>query len=91
MNDLKESFANMQGLEWVSWFVLKPIAVILTVITFIILQELKMDIWNENFIVKIAIKLEAESEDEAIEELENKLDEGKVNLNRMEFFVESIT
>ena len=50
-----------------------------------------MDIWNENFIVKIAIKLEAESEDEAIEELEDKLDEGKVNLNRMEFFVESIT
>jgi len=37
MHDLKESFANMQGLEWVSWFVLKPIAVILTVITFIIL------------------------------------------------------
>jgi len=37
MNDLKESFAKMQSLEWVSWFVLKPIALILTVIIFIIL------------------------------------------------------
>lgn len=37
MNDLKEYFANMQDLEWVSWFILKPIALILTVITFIIL------------------------------------------------------
>jgi len=49
-----------------------------------------MDIWNENFIVKIAIKLEAETEDEAIEELENKLDKGKVDLNKMEFFVEQV-
>jgi len=49
-----------------------------------------MNIWNENYIVKIAIKLEAETVDEAIEELENKLDEGKVNLNRMEFFLEEI-
>ena len=50
-----------------------------------------MDIWNENFIVKIAIKLEAETVDEAIEELENKLEEGKVNLNRMVFFLEEVS
>jgi len=50
-----------------------------------------MHIWNENYIVKIAIKLEAETEDEAIEELENKLDKGKVNLNRMEFFLEEVS
>ena len=43
MNDLKEYFANMQGLEWVSWYVLKPIALILTVIAFIILQEVSDD------------------------------------------------
>ena len=37
MNDLKEYFANMQGKEWVSWYILKPIDLILTVIAFIIL------------------------------------------------------
>ena len=50
-----------------------------------------MDTWYENFIVKIAIKLEAETEDEAIEELENKLTEGKVNLNRMVFCLEEVS
>lgn len=37
MNDLKQFFANMQGLEWVNWYILKPIALILTVIAFIVL------------------------------------------------------
>ena len=49
-----------------------------------------MNIWNENYIVKIAIELDADEIDEAIEELENKLDKGKINLNRMEFFLDEV-
>ena len=49
-----------------------------------------MNIWNENYIVKIAIQLDADNPDEAIQELEHKLETGEVNLNRMEFFLEGV-
>jgi len=50
-----------------------------------------MNIWNENYIIKIAVKLDdCDSEDEAIEIIEKKLKTGELNLNRMEFFVEEI-
>ena len=49
-----------------------------------------MNIWNENFIVKIAIQLDADNSDEAIQELEHKLETGEVNLNRMEFFLDEV-
>tara|TARA_R100001440_G_scaffold36804_1_gene55932 strand:- start:184 stop:333 length:150 start_codon:yes stop_codon:yes gene_type:complete len=49
-----------------------------------------MNIWNENYIVKIAIELDAYDMDEAIKELEDKLEKGKVNLNRMEFFLDEV-
>jgi|TARA_R100000742_G_C4223148_1_gene46409 hypothetical protein len=49
-----------------------------------------MNIWNENYIVKIAIKIDADNIDEATKELENKLDKGKINLNRMEFFLDEV-
>ena len=57
MNNIKESFANMQGLEWVSWFVLKPIAVILTVITFIILQGLSDEMEHTNSFIQRLFRL----------------------------------
>lgn len=91
MNDLKQFFANMQGLEWVNWYILKPIALILTVIAFIVLQGDPMNIWNENYIVKIPIKIDdCSSIDEVIEKLENKLDKNEINLNKMEFYIEEI-
>ena len=50
-----------------------------------------MNIWNENYIIKIAVKLDdCDSEDEAIEIIEKKLKTKELNLNRMEFFVEEI-
>jgi len=50
-----------------------------------------MNIWNENYIIKIAVKLDdCDSEDEAIEIIEKKLKTEELNLNRMEFFVEEI-
>ena len=49
-----------------------------------------MNIWNENYIVKIAVELDADDMDEAIKELEDKLEKGKVNLNRMEFFLDEV-
>ena len=49
-----------------------------------------MNIWNENYIVKIAIQLDADNPGEAIQELEHKLETGKVNLNRKEFFLEEV-
>ena len=47
-----------------------------------------MNLWNENYIVKIAIQLDSDNSGEAIQELEHKLETGEVNLNRMEFFLE---
>ena len=49
-----------------------------------------MNIWNENYIVKIAIQLDADNPGEAIQELEHKLETGKVNLNRMVFFLKEV-
>ena len=49
-----------------------------------------MNIWNENYIVKIAIQLDADNSVEAIQELEHKLETGEINLNRMEFFLEEV-
>ena len=50
-----------------------------------------MNIWNENYIVKIAIKIDdCSSIDEVIEKLENKLDKNEINLNKMEFYIEEI-
>ena len=50
-----------------------------------------MNIWYENYIVKIAVKIDdCDSEDEAIGIIEKKLETGELNLNRMEFFVEEI-
>jgi len=49
-----------------------------------------MNIWNENYIVKIAMQLDADNPNEAIQELEHKLETGEVNLNRMEFFLEGV-
>ena len=49
-----------------------------------------MNIWNENYIVKIAIQLDADNPDEAIQELEHKLETGEINLNRKEFFLEKV-
>jgi len=49
-----------------------------------------MNTWNENYIVKIAIQLDADNPNEAIQELEHKLETGEVNLNRMEFFLEGV-
>jgi len=37
MKDLKEFFSNMKGLERFSWYVLKPIALVLVIIALIIL------------------------------------------------------
>ncbi len=49
-----------------------------------------MNIWNENYIVKIAIQLDSDNPGQAIQELEHKLETGEVNLNRMEFFLEEV-
>tara|TARA_Y100001963_G_scaffold54782_1_gene76665 strand:+ start:2125 stop:2277 length:153 start_codon:yes stop_codon:yes gene_type:complete len=50
-----------------------------------------MNVWNENYIVKIAVKInDCDTEDEAIKIIENKLAIGEINLNRMEFFIEKI-
>lgn len=50
-----------------------------------------MNIWNENYIVKIAVKIDdCDTEEKAIEIIEKKLEIGELNLNRMEFFVEEI-
>ena len=50
-----------------------------------------MNIWNENYILKIAIKLDdCDDLDQAYEELEKKLETGEINLNRMEFFLEEV-
>ena len=50
-----------------------------------------MNIWNENYIVKIAVKIDdCDTEEQAIEIIEKKLETGELNLNRMEFFVEKI-
>jgi len=49
-----------------------------------------MNIWNENYIVKIAIQLDSDNPGEAIQELERKLETGEVNLNRMEFFLKGV-
>ena len=50
-----------------------------------------MNIWNENYIVKIAVKIDdCDTEEQAIEIIEKKLETGELNLNRMEFFIEKI-
>ena len=50
-----------------------------------------MNIWNENYIVKIPIKIDdCSSIDEVIEKLENKLDKNEINLNKMEIYIEEI-
>ena len=50
-----------------------------------------MNIWNENYIVKIAVKIDdCDTEEQAIEIIENKLRRGELNLNGMEFFIEKI-
>ena len=50
-----------------------------------------MNIWNENYIVKIAVKIDdCDTEEQAIEIIEKKLKTGEINLNRMEFFIEEI-
>tara|TARA_R100000781_G_scaffold1443_3_gene2377 strand:+ start:2431 stop:2589 length:159 start_codon:yes stop_codon:yes gene_type:complete len=49
-----------------------------------------MNIWNENYIVKIAIQLDSDNPSVATQELEHKLETGKVNFNRMEFFLEKL-
>ena len=50
-----------------------------------------MNIWNENYIVKIAVKIDdCDTEEEAIKIIEKKLEIGELNLNRMEFFVEKL-
>ena len=36
-NDFKEFLSNMKGLERFNWYVLKPIAIILVLVAFIIL------------------------------------------------------
>ena len=46
-----------------------------------------MNIWNENYIAKIAIQLDSDNPDEAIQELERKLETGEINLNRKEIFL----
>ena len=50
-----------------------------------------MNIWNENYIVKIAIQLDADNSVEAIQELEHKLETGEINLNRKQFFLEKVS
>jgi hypothetical protein len=50
-----------------------------------------MNIWNENYIIKIAVKIDdCDTEDEALEIIEKKLETKELNLNRMEFFVEKL-
>jgi len=50
-----------------------------------------MNIWDENYIIKIAVKIDdCDTEDEAIEIIEKKLKTKELNLNRMEFFVEKL-
>lgn len=50
-----------------------------------------MNIWNENYIVKIAVKIDdCDTEEQAIKIIEKKLETGELNLNRMEFFIEKI-
>jgi hypothetical protein len=52
---------------------------------------MKMNIWNENYIIKIAVKIDdCDTEEQAIEIIEKKLKTGEINLNRMEFFIEEI-
>ena len=54
-------------------------------------RRTKMNIWNENYIVKIAVKIDdCDTEEQAIEIIEKKLETGEINLNRMEFFIEEI-
>ena len=50
-----------------------------------------MNIWNENYIVKIAIQLDADNSVEAIQELEQELETGEINLNRKQFFLEKVS
>jgi len=55
------------------------------------MRRTKMNIWNENYIVKIAVKIDdCDTEEQAIEIIEKKLETGEINLNRMEFFIEEI-
>jgi len=50
-----------------------------------------MNIWNENYIIKIAVKIDdCDTEDEALEIIEKKLETKELNLNRIEFFVEKL-
>jgi len=50
-----------------------------------------MNIWDENYIIKIAVKIDdCDTEDEAIEIIEKKLETKELNLNRIEFFVEKL-
>ena len=46
-----------------------------------------MNIWNENYIVKIPIQLNSDNPGEAIQELEQELETGEINLNRKEIFL----
>ena len=50
-----------------------------------------VNIWNENYIAKIAIQLDSDNPDEAIQELERKLETGEINLNRKQFFLEKVS
>ena len=49
-----------------------------------------MNISNENYIVKIPIQLDSDNPGEAIQELEQGLETGEINLNRNEFFLEKV-
>jgi len=50
-----------------------------------------MNLWNENYIVKIAVKIDdCDTEEQANEIIEKKLRKGELNLNGMEFFIEKI-
>jgi|TARA_A100001515_G_scaffold130428_1_gene117663 hypothetical protein len=50
-----------------------------------------MNIWDENYIINIAIKLDnCNSLEEATTELENKLATGEINLNNLEFSLTEI-
>jgi hypothetical protein len=50
-----------------------------------------MNIWDENYIIKITVKIDdCDTEDEALEIIEKKLETKELNLNRIEFFVEKL-
>ena len=50
-----------------------------------------VNIWNENYIVKIPIQLDSDNPGEAIQELEQGLETGEINLNRKQFFLEKVS